>query len=108
MNKLVMIILMLLVSVQSVSLFASESNFHQVEVSHLQHSHDHAEDVSAEPNGHHTKDCHHCGHCSGTHLNLVILKSLTPFKVLGHSEIYRQAQDRIRTFIEQAHRPPIA
>ncbi|PAY00069.1 hypothetical protein CKO50_17495 [Pseudoalteromonas sp. HM-SA03] len=108
MNKLVLIFVMFLLAVQSVSVFASEASFHQIEVSHLQHTHDHAEDVQADSSGHHTKDCHHCGHCSGTHLNLVILKSLLPFEMRPNSEIYPQSDTKVRAFVEQAHRPPIA
>ncbi|RRS07966.1 hypothetical protein EAG18_14305 [Pseudoalteromonas sp. J010] len=107
MAKLIMLILVLLVSVQSVNLFASEASLHQIEIAHLQQPHDHAEDASMENKEHHTQDCHHCGHCSGTHLTIVIVKSPIALSVYTHSEAYSQAPAKVRTFVEQTHRPPI-
>lgn len=83
-----------MIALQSVSAIASASKTHQIDIEHLQTEHVHAEHRNAEhrnaeqantkqyssatqlydEDGHDIKDCHHCGHCSGSHLSWYISK----------------------------------
>ncbi|WP_139158569.1 hypothetical protein [Pseudoalteromonas sp. JW3] len=58
---------------------ASATQTHQIDLEHLQTEHSHAEQYNAgealyDEDGHNIKDCHHCGHCSGTHLSWYVTK----------------------------------
>lgn len=74
MNTKVIYKMLLLVSIvlQSFTAASSTFDFHQVDIEHLQTVHDHASDNQiTEDLGldeHNIEDCHHCGHCSGSHL----------------------------------------
>ncbi|BDX06981.1 hypothetical protein [Planctobacterium marinum] len=52
---------------------------HPVDIEHLQQTHDHAEDQHSNQSltdaaGHDVEDCHHCGHCTGSHITWLQLK----------------------------------
>lgn len=62
---------------------SSAQDAHQLDIEHIQIEHNHLSDDSANPLNHETNagnstgadhnvsDCHHCGHCHGSHTNWV-------------------------------------
>ncbi|WP_138587671.1 DUF2946 domain-containing protein [Pseudoalteromonas ruthenica] len=66
------ILLPLVIVLQSLAASADPTPAHQIDSEHLQsvHSHQQHDDLQpqASDNLHDTADCHHCGHCSGSHL----------------------------------------
>jgi len=107
--------LLLIFSIVLQSFIAVSASFdtHQLDVAHLQTEHDHATDIgsklSADKNidEHNVNDCHHCGHCSGSHISWVSGKtvnaelslfSLHSFQ-LSHAVPYRT--------LSSIYRPPI-
>ena len=69
-----------LILFQSFSAVANSLDFHAIDTQHLQHEHKHSEhkqeqsELSANETSdkvstehHNPADCHHCGHCHGTH-----------------------------------------
>lgn len=78
----------MLILFQSFSAVANSLDFHATDLQHLQQQHQHSDDhISGsvneksvnKPNDgkntvvsqHNPADCHHCGHCNGTHLHWV-------------------------------------
>lgn len=96
---------------QSVNAFASvTTSTHQVDIEHLQAQHEHQSDFmilddNTESN-HDIKDCHHCGHCSGSHLSYILDgNAFSASKLFIDNNIpYQQAQ--ITEFIDAILRPP--
>ena len=107
-TKLLTLMLIVLLSIQAVATVASAADFHQIDVSHLQQSHDHANDNTAQFDDHPSQDCHHCGHCSGSHLNLILLTQGPALPYLPLAPSYPADEQQLLDFIEQQYRPPIA
>jgi hypothetical protein len=82
----------MLILFQSFSAVANSLDFHAIDPQHLQQEHQHSDDhiignVNEEPpekplnklndgndttaSQHNPADCHHCGHCNGTHVQWV-------------------------------------
>ena len=109
------ILLVLSIVLQSISSIASDtSENHQIDIEHLQTQHDHADDRNAlndnaDDDEHNEKDCHHCGHCSGSHLSWILVSnSNTTSKLLNifNKTPYQVAQTN--TYLEAILRPPIS
>ena len=102
------------IALQSFIAVANLESDHQPDAQHLQTVHSHEIDY-AEVNGeyseneHNIKDCHHCGHCQGSHTqwfstnktNHITVKLLIPNQYFYLGELDSNV-------IEQLIRPPIA
>lgn len=114
--KTLWICLLLVLSIASQS-FAAVVNLeppHQVDVSHLQTTHDHASDTehsssATQADEHNSNDCHHCGHCQGTHLQWFSEKSTganSPVLIAAANFVYHSGLDKRSP--DELIRPPIA
>ena len=77
-NFAVKILLILAIVLQSFNAVSALLYAHQVDAQHLETVHDHASDTKsviedqvtdAGDDDHNINDCHHCGHCSGSHFS---------------------------------------
>lgn len=84
-----------------------------MDVEHLQTVHDHTNDIdehkiSSDVNNHDVKDCHHCGHCSGSHTSWIVVKPYTTkLMLLNYYAIHRMAPAP-KDISSRIYRPPIA
>jgi len=107
-------LLVLSIALQSFVAVANSDDNHQVDAQHIQteHSHDldnqeHLDDSSED--AHSIKDCHHCGHCQGSHTQWLSSKKVyltTPEFIITDQYFYTVHLDK--SFIEELIRPPIA
>lgn len=98
---------------QSFGAIASVSDNHQTNAQHLQTEHSHADDKSHSSGAdkseqHDIDDCHHCGHCSGSHLTWVNVDLCANQVMPLAQERYSHKNLRLSQFIEASLRPPIA
>lgn len=106
------IILVLSIVLQSFSAIASvTSEDHQVDIEHLQIQHDHADDrnilkESADKEPHDIKDCHHCGHCSGSHLSWILVSNLNSTAKLHFINRFSAQVDQTKDYQDSILRPP--
>ena len=112
--------MIMLILFQSLSAVANSLDTNSIDTQHLQHEHDHAEhdkrlsntivqDTNVDKNEHHNPtDCHHCGHCSGSHLSWVIVNnSISSTKLHTKNRIPFQA-NKIKDSLHTIFRPPIS
>ena len=113
-NTWVGLVLVLLIALQSYAAVADSDESHQVDSQHIQteHSHD-LDDIvlldESSDSEHNIKDCHHCGHCQGTHTQWVASNKsslLTPEFIITNQYFYSDNLDKI--FTEEPIRPPIS
>ncbi len=107
-------LIVLSIALQSFVAVANSDANHQVDSQHLQTEHSHEldnvliSDESSEDE-HNIKDCHHCGHCQGSHTQWLSSKRMSApaleFITLNQY-FYRVHLDK--SFIEELTRPPIA
>lgn len=89
------ILLILSIVLQSFIAVSATVDTHQLDVEHMQTTHDHAEDGqnqsdSTEIDNHNIDDCHHCGHCSGSHLSWVVCKTFNSnINLIGKQQFHR-------------------
>ena len=109
--KMLLVVSIVLQSLTAVVSATSEN--HQIDIEHLQTQHDHADDRNAlndntDDEQHDVKDCHHCGHCSGSHLSwILICNSNTTGKLnIINKTPYQVSQTN--TYLEAILRPPIS
>ncbi|TQF71553.1 hypothetical protein [Pseudoalteromonas luteoviolacea] len=109
----VYVILMIVIALQSVMSVASMSELQPIDGKHLQASHTHQYDeqlttsVKLDEHGHAIQDCHHCGHCSGSHTSWVG-SELQDYSTLDLSSAIFNVPDRqVRKRIEAKFKPPI-
>ncbi|TYK66809.1 hypothetical protein [Colwellia echini] len=108
------IILVISIVIQSLTAVASAtSESHQIDIEHLQTQHDHANDRShsndnATGEPHNEKDCHHCGHCSGSHLSTILVNDSNSFDKLKVINKTPYQVEETNSFLEAIFRPPIA
>ncbi|GAC33945.1 hypothetical protein [Paraglaciecola polaris] len=83
--KLIAYSMLFVIALQSLAAVAKAQDFHQIEPEHLALIHQHASDeqnisltpslndeqVSTQDDTHNPADCHHCGHCNGSHAHWV-------------------------------------
>jgi len=67
---------------QSFVAIAAPAQSHQLDITHMQSEHSHANDlplqtINASIDEHNISDCHHCGHCSGSHFTWILLENIT-------------------------------
>ena len=116
MNLNVVLKMLLVVSIVLQSLTAvvsATSENHQIDIEHLQTQHDHDDDRNVlndntDDEQHDVKDCHHCGHCSGSHLSWILVSNSN---VDGKLNIINKTPyqfDQTKAFLEAIHRPPIS
>lgn len=113
-NILVNILIVAAIVLQSFSPIVFAQDFHQVDVEHLRVEHSHQDDrvfsLDNQNNDkqHNIEDCHHCGHCAGTHLTYVVLQH--NYSIL--ESISQSILDSLKTlpkdYIDPAIRPPIS
>lgn len=108
-NSVVNIVLILMIVLQSFSTIAETSKTHQLDVQHLQTEHSHSDDASnSVANEHDTQDCHHCGHCSGSHLVWIFVKDVSSPLHLMSFDKTPYLNTTQKEFSEATLRPPIA
>lgn len=130
-SKLTSHIMILLMLFQSFSAVASSLDFHVVDPQHMQHEHDHNEhvqnalsdfqaDVGSIKNAntysldshesgdehHNPSDCHHCGHCNGTHAQWVGFQNLTNLQRLSQNHDFDYLDADIEEPTSRLLRPP--
>jgi len=98
---------------QSYTAVANQKITHQVDVQHIQTEHSHLTDDSLATNDgendHNVQDCHHCGHCHGSHTHWFSSKNLPqtlPLLLVFNHYLYQN--DHEGRFVENLIRPPIA
>ena len=113
-NTWVSFLIVLSIALQSFVAVANSDENHQVDLQHLQtkHSHDidniELVDDSSERE-HNIKDCHHCGHCLGSHAQWLTSEKAyltTPDFLISNQYLYSSHLEK--SFIEELIRPPIA
>ena len=93
--KRISYIVISLILFQSFSAVANSLDFHAIDIQHLQHEHKHSEheqlqsELSANETSdkvstehHNPADCHHCGHCHGTHAQWVSQSHINSLKTV--------------------------
>ena len=107
----VSIILVISIVIQSFTAIAAPSNDHQLDIQHIQSEHNHSDDLQLNNSSviqqeHNISDCHHCGHCTGTHLSWILVKSvITPISAVNIQFIPYQNSAYSEVF-EASFRPP--
>lgn len=112
-------IMIMLILFQSFSAVANSLDFHAIDTQHLEHEHDHAEHRSDAPvsavidvseddaAGHHNPaDCHHCGHCHGTHAQWVGHHSINNLNEVMSSHNFNYLDAVLDAPINRLLRPP--
>ena len=107
------LVLIIVIVLQSFSAIADASETHQLDVNHLQTEHSHSDDVNVSTDissttEHDIEDCHHCGHCSGSHLAWILVKDVSNLINLMSFEKTPYPFTTQKEFIEATLRPPIA
>ena len=115
MRVLVISLLMLSVLCQSLLAVAQSMDLHTFDAEHVQTPHDHSQDTKpsgeqhvADDSGHNVADCHHCGHCSGTHLNWLSGNWVTPTASFTDSLAPQLTADNLPLRVREFLRPPIS
>ena len=108
------LLLILSIALQSLTTVASAtSQIHLIDIEHLQTQHDHKSDLESldgdsDEEGHEIKDCHHCGHCSGSHFSWVLVNNInSSTKLLTINNIPYQFE-QTKEFLDATLRPPIS
>ncbi len=113
-NTWVSLLIVLSIALQSFVTVANSDENHQIDVQHLQTEHSHDVDNNEfidelSEDNHDIKDCHHCGHCQGSHTPWFVSKHqsnpTSEFIVLNQ---YFYLTHLDKSFIEELIRPPIA
>ncbi|KMT66755.1 hypothetical protein [Catenovulum maritimum] len=108
-SKYIMIVLILL---QSLSAVAKSVDFHMLDPEHLQTTHVHALDDNqssyeiAEDGLHNPADCHHCGHCNGSHVQGAPHAYLHQLFVFKHTHSFIYQNSVIESPSSKLLRPP--
>lgn len=106
-------VLLCVIALQSLGTAVAAQSSHQVDSQHLQTEHSHDQDtrssaLQSDGDSHDISDCHHCGHCSGSHLTWlashlselnIAANGAQPWHLLAPPEQQRA---------EPNYRPPIA
>ena len=109
--KMLLVVTIVLQSLTAVASSTSEN--HQIDIGHLQTQHDHADDRNAlndnaDDEQHNESDCHHCGHCSGSHLSWILVNNTNGIDKLNVINKTPYQIDQSNTFLEAILRPPIS
>lgn len=107
-------LLILSIVLQSFVAVANTNETHQLDAQHIQSEHSHDVDhialsTDSADDDHYIKDCHHCGHCQGSHSPWFTAKKsyqvTTNLLVLNQ---YYYLQGKEKSVIEALMRPPIS
>lgn len=107
-------LIVLSIALQSFVAMANSNENHQIDSQHLQTEHSHDMDNvelldESSDDDHNIKDCHHCGHCQGSHTSwFVNLKSSDSILEFLVSNQYFYHVNLGQGFTEELVRPPIA
>ncbi|MBU2872145.1 hypothetical protein KO502_15815 [Colwellia sp. E2M01] len=107
-------LLILAIVLQSLTVVASATNEnHQLDIEHVQTQHDHHLDQTKsgkliDAEGHDVDDCHHCGHCSGTHLTWILVKNIYTHQAPPALNTIPYDVIQSKEFSEAILRPPIS
>ncbi|NRA61867.1 MAG: DUF2946 domain-containing protein [Psychrobium sp.] len=113
-NSWLSLLIVLSIALQSFAAIASPSETHQIDSQHIQTLHSHELDSielfeKTSSDEHSIKDCHHCGHCSGTHGHwLTSDKHPEIFVTTLFSNQYFYIERHAKSVIEPFVRPPIS
>ncbi|MBL4764677.1 MAG: DUF2946 domain-containing protein [Colwellia sp.] len=113
-NTWLSFLIVLSIALQSFVAMANSDDNHQVDSQHRQTEHSHDLDHNeffegSSEDEHDSKDCHHCGHCQGSHTSwLVSIKNSDTTVALLVSNQYFYHTHLDKSFIEEPIRPPIA
>ncbi|MCV2883671.1 hypothetical protein OE749_03015 [Aestuariibacter sp. AA17] len=112
---------MISIVIQSLSFAVSSESLHQYDPTHAKLSHDHQHDrilteavdipnqeKSRSIDGHDPADCHHCGHCTGTHMSWVTETSELHYHDAVSLLDVPYSSVIPHNFISAPYRPPIA
>jgi len=110
----VCLLLVLSIALQSYAAVANSDENHQVDTQHLQTEHSHDVDnielvADSSKDKHNIKDCHHCGHCQGSHTQWFTSEKsyfTTPDFIITNQYFY--SNHLAKSIIEEPFRPPIA
>ena len=109
--KLLLVISIVLQSLPTVA--STVSTDHQIDIEHLQTQHQHANDVKTangdvDEAGHNIDDCHHCGHCSTSHLSWIFSTYITSAAKTFVMDKTPYQLPQIKEYLDSIQRPPIA
>ncbi|MCJ8318438.1 MAG: DUF2946 domain-containing protein [Colwellia sp.] len=115
------LLLVISIVLQSFVAVADAEKPHQINSQHLQTEHVHDDDPESlnkslsdslsDSSGpeHNINDCHHCGHCQGSHTQWIVNKKIATtapdFMVFNQ---YSYFNHLAKSFIEEVTRPPIS
>ena len=113
-NTWASLLLVLSIALQSFVAVADSDENHQIDTQHIQTEHSHEADNDgfsddSSEDEHSIKDCHHCGHCQGSHTQWFTSEKnhlTTPVFLTINQYFYSNHLDK--SFIEELIRPPIA
>lgn len=124
MNKLwLSYILLFCIAMQSFIVVANNQELHQPDAQHLKIEHSH-QNHTIDPNqpselskslaisevsdaDHNEDDCHHCGHCHGSHMQWVYLSQHFTYPIFNNSTPFQYAELARNHIIDHDLRPPI-
>jgi hypothetical protein len=108
------LLIVLSIALQSFVAVANSNDNHQIDSQHLQTEHSHDVDKveiynESSDNDHNINDCHHCGHCQGSHTPwlLTLSNNNSTLKYLVLNQYFYHAH-LDKSVIEELIRPPIA
>lgn len=109
--KLLLVISIVLQSLSSVAFTTSAD--HQIDLEHLQTQHEHKNDVNAfegnvDEAGHNIDDCHHCGHCSTSHLSWIFFTHIASTPNIYSLERIPYQSSQTKEYLDTIQRPPIS
>lgn len=110
---LINILLLLSIVLQSFVAIGSPTENHTIDIEHLKTTHHHSDDltinnITDDAEQHDISDCHHCGHCSGTHLSLILVKYITNHTKLTSALAIPHQSTFPEDILETSFRPPIS
>jgi len=107
------LLIVLSIALQSLVAVANSNTDHQLDSQHLQTENSHELDFTelaadTSESEHNVKDCHHCGHCQGSHTQWLSSKSTACItEKFINSNQYHYLAHTDKSVIEQLIRPPI-
>ena len=109
--KLLLVISIVLQSLSSVA--STTSSNHQVDIEHLQTQHQHTSDLEStkgnvDEAGHNIDDCHHCGHCSTSHLSWIFFTYTASKPNIYSLERIPYQSTQTKEYLDTIQRPPIS
>ncbi|CCQ10132.1 hypothetical protein PALB_9970 [Pseudoalteromonas luteoviolacea B = ATCC 29581] len=109
-KRLITTFLLCVFTLQSGALLASTEPKHVINSAHLQSEHNHANDTNpnfTQDDNHNINDCHHCGHCSGTHLSWVADQGVMLAPKLISLSVAKRNLAHFKGYYAPLLRPPI-